>query len=121
MGVMLSLEGTREQGRKRSGQHHGPEDQAFLDALAALLRSDAPSAVRSLSKIPRSSLAARLLPAARALVRGAGDLLEQPARAAGPVAEARRVSSGELRRPLTYSQGMARSSMYGEGTSRRSA
>jgi hypothetical protein len=73
MGVMLSLEGTRQaRGRRRRGQHsRTTEDQACLEALAAFLRSDATSAGRSLSRVSKTSLAARLLPAARALVQAA--------------------------------------------------
>ena len=71
MGVSLSLEGTqRARGRGRGGQHtRTAEDQACLDALAALLRSDVPGAGRHLSKVSQAVLAAHLLPAARALVR----------------------------------------------------
>ena len=77
MGVSLSLEGTRQaRGRGRGGQHtRSAEDQACLDALAAFLRSDALGAGRCLSKLSRASLAARLLPAARALVRAADLML----------------------------------------------
>ena len=73
MGVSLSLEGTRQAvSRRRSGQHtRTAEEQACLDALAAFLRSDALGAGRCLSKVSRASIAARLLPAARALVRAA--------------------------------------------------
>jgi hypothetical protein len=73
MGVSLSLESTRQvRTRKRGGQHtRTAEEQACLDALAAFLHSDPVSAGRYLSKIPRASLAARLLPAARALARAA--------------------------------------------------
>ncbi len=82
MGVMLSLEGTRQaRGRRRRGQHsRTTEDQACLEALAAFLRSDATSAGRSLSRVSEASLAARLLPAARALVQAAELVLaERPA------------------------------------------
>ena len=77
MGVSLSLEGTRQaRGRGRGGQHtRSAEDQACLDALAAFLRSDALGAGRCLGKLSRASLAARLLPAARALVRAADLML----------------------------------------------
>jgi hypothetical protein len=73
MGVSLSLERTRQAGsRRRAGQHtRSAEEQACLDALAAFLRSDALGAGRCLSKMSRASLASRLLPAARALVRAA--------------------------------------------------
>jgi hypothetical protein len=73
MGVSLSLEGTRQvSSRRRAGQHaRTAEEQACLDALAAFLRSDALGAGRRLSKVSRSTLASRLLPAARALARAA--------------------------------------------------
>ncbi len=82
MGVMLSLEGTQQaRGRRRRGQHsRTTEDQACLEALAAFLRSDATSAGRSLSRVSKASLAARLLPAARALVQAADLVLaDRPA------------------------------------------
>jgi hypothetical protein len=73
MGVMLSLEGDKPvRVRRHRGQHHRTvEDQACLDALAAFLRSDATSAGRSLSRVSRAAVAARLLPAARALAQAA--------------------------------------------------
>jgi hypothetical protein len=82
MGVMLSLEGAWPAGgRRRRGQHsRTTEDQACLEALAAFLRSDATSAGRSLSRVSKASLAARLLPAARALAQAADLVLaERPA------------------------------------------
>jgi hypothetical protein len=82
MGVMLSLEGTRQaRGRRRRGQHsRTTEDQACLEALAAFLRSDVTSAGRSLRRVSKASLAARLLPAARGLVQAAELVLaERPA------------------------------------------
>jgi hypothetical protein len=82
MGVMLSLEGTRQaRGRRHRGQHsRTTEDQACLEALAAFLRSDATSAGRSLSRVSKANVAARLLPAARALVQAADLVLaERPA------------------------------------------
>jgi hypothetical protein len=82
MGVMLALEGTRQaHGRRRRGQHsRTTEDQACLEALAAFLRSDATSAGRCLSRVSKASLAARLLPAARALVQAADVILaDRPA------------------------------------------
>jgi len=77
MGVMLSLEGDKPvRVRRHRGQHHRTtEDQACLDALAAFLRADAPSAGRSLSRVSRAALAARLLPAARALTQAASLVL----------------------------------------------
>jgi hypothetical protein len=73
MGVSLSLEGTRQaRTRRRRGQHSRTMDeQACLDALAALLRSDAPGASRCLSRVSRLGLASRLVPAAQALARAA--------------------------------------------------
>lgn len=82
MGVMLALEGTRQgRSRRRRGQHsRTTDDQACLDALAAFLRSDATSAGRYLSRVSKAGLAARLLPAARALVQAADLVLaERPA------------------------------------------
>jgi hypothetical protein len=55
------------------------EDQACLEALAAFLRSDATSAGRCLSRVSRANLAARLLPAARALAQAADLVLTEPA------------------------------------------
>jgi hypothetical protein len=83
MGVMLSLDGTRQAGgRRRRGQHtRTADDQACLDALAAFLRSDALGAGRCLSKVPRATLAARLVPAARALCRAADLMLANGAQA----------------------------------------
>lgn len=73
MGVSLSLEGPRQaRVRRRGGQHtRSAEEQACLDAFAAFLNADALSAGRSLSRVSKSSLASRLLPAARALARAA--------------------------------------------------
>lgn len=83
MGVMLSLEGDKpDRARRRRGQHtRTTEDQACLDALAAFLRSDATSAGRSLSRVSRAALAARLLPAAKALAQAASQVLTDPAAA----------------------------------------
>ena len=73
MGVSLSLDGSRQgRGRNRGGQHtRTAEEQACLDAFAAFLRSDAQGAGRCLSRVSKTSLASRLLPAARALARAA--------------------------------------------------
>jgi len=73
MGVSLSLEGSRQgRGRSRGGQHtRTAEEQACLDAFAAFLRSDAQGAGRCLSRVSKTSLESRLLPAARALARAA--------------------------------------------------
>ncbi len=86
MGVTFSLEGApRARGwsrRGRRGQHaRTSEDQVYLEALAAFLRSDATSAGRCLSKVPKANLAARLLPAARALARAADLVLANQAQA----------------------------------------
>ncbi len=87
MGVSLSLEGTRQRRSRSRGGHHTrtAEEQAFLDALEAFLRSDALGAGRSLSKVSRASLATRLLPAARALARAADLVLAADPEAAGNV------------------------------------
>jgi hypothetical protein len=71
MGVSLSLEGPRQaRVRRRGGQHtRTAEEQACLDAFAAFLHGDALSAARFLSRVSEASLATRLQPAARALVR----------------------------------------------------
>jgi hypothetical protein len=65
---------------RRRGQHtRTPEEQACLDAFAAFLRYDAPSAGRSLSRLATTVLASRLLPAARALADAVDVVLaEQP-------------------------------------------
>jgi hypothetical protein len=87
MGVMLSLEGSRQIRRRRRGQHsRTTDDQACLDALAAFLRSDAAGAGRSLSRVSREALAVRLLPAAMALAQAA-DLVLTERSAAGHLVE----------------------------------
>jgi hypothetical protein len=87
MGVMLSLEGSRQIRRRRRGQHsRTTDDQACLDALAAFLRSDAAGAGRSLSRVSREALAVRLLPAAMALAQAA-DLVLTERTAAGHLVE----------------------------------
>jgi hypothetical protein len=79
MGVMLALDKPRAR-LKRRGQHtRTPEEQACLDAFAAFLRYDAPSAGRSLNRLATTVLASRLLPAARALADAVDVVLaEQP-------------------------------------------
>lgn len=67
MGVMLALDKPRARLRRRGQHTRTPEEQACLDAFAAFLRYDAPSAGRSLSRLATTVLASRLLPAARAL------------------------------------------------------
>jgi len=110
MGVMLSLEGAREsRGRRSRGWHsRTAEDQACLEALAALLRSDATDADRCLSMVSRAHLATRLLPAALALAQAADEALDMQVRdhatrddyAPAPVSPPSRQSSDpEQRRP----------------------
>jgi hypothetical protein len=85
MGVMLALDKPRARLRRRGQHTRTPEEQACLDAFAAFLRYDAPSAGRSLSRLATTVLAARLLPAARALAEAVDLVLaEQPL--AAPVA-----------------------------------
>jgi hypothetical protein len=67
MGVMLTLDKPIARLRRRGQHTRTPEEQACLDAFAAFLRYDAPSAGRSLSRLATTVLASRLLPAARAL------------------------------------------------------
>lgn len=85
MGVSLSLDGTRQtRGGKRAGQHtRNTEEQACLDALAAFLRSDVEGALRSLRRVSRASLAARLLPAIQALAQAADMVLASGSPAVG--------------------------------------
>lgn len=88
MGVILSLEGTPQaRSRKNRGQRsRATEDEACLEALAAFLRADATSAERCLSRVSKASIAARLLPAARALAHAA-DLALSQAAVSGSAAE----------------------------------
>jgi hypothetical protein len=71
MGVMLVLEALppARSGRARRRGHHTrtPEDQACLDALAAVLRYDPSGAGRCLSRLEPGVLAERLRPAVQAL------------------------------------------------------
>lgn len=79
MGVMLALDKPRARLRRRGQHTRTPEEQACLDAFAAFLRYDAPSAGRSLSRLATTVLASRLLPAARALADAVDLVLaEQP-------------------------------------------
>jgi hypothetical protein len=79
MGVMLTLDKPIARLRRRGQHTRTPEEQACLDAFAAFLRYDAPSAGRSLSRLATTVLASRLLPAARALADAADAVLaEQP-------------------------------------------
>src|ERR1700722_13471316 len=66
MGVMLALDKPRARLRRRGQHTRTPEEQACLDAFAAFLRYDAPSAGRSLSRLATTVLASLLLPAAPA-------------------------------------------------------
>jgi len=87
MGVSLSLQGTQHaRSRRRGGQHsRTAEEQACLDALAALLHADAAGASRCLSRVSRLGLASLLVPAAQALARAADLELSSDASAARPV------------------------------------
>ncbi len=83
MGVMLSLDGAGPSRSRRRGQHkRSAEEQACVDAFTAFLRYDAPGAGRSLSKVGRTVLAGRLLPAARALAEAIDIVLGEELRAA---------------------------------------
>src|SRR5271165_6707593 len=87
MGVSLSLQGTQHaRSRRRGGQHsRTAEEQACLDALAALLHADAAGASRCLSRVSRLGLASLLVPAAQALARAADLELSSDASAASRV------------------------------------
>ena len=79
MGVMLALDKPRARLRRRGQHTRTSEEQACLDAFAAFLRYDAPSAGRSLSRLATTVLASRLRPAARALADAVDLVLaEQP-------------------------------------------
>jgi hypothetical protein len=92
MGVMLALDKPRARLRRRGQHTRTPEEQVCLDAFAAFLRYDAPSAGRSLSRLANGVLASRLLPAARALADAVDLVLaEQPL--AAPVAASTALSS----------------------------
>jgi hypothetical protein len=83
MGVMLTLDGSGPSRARRRGQHkRSAEEQACVDAFAAFLRYDASGAGRCLSKVGRTVLAARLLPAARALAEAIDIVLGEELRAA---------------------------------------
>jgi hypothetical protein len=102
MGVMLALDKPRARLRRRGQHARTPDEQACLDAFAAFLRYDAPSAERSLSRVATTVLASRLLPAARALADAvdlvlaeqplAAPLGSAPAGRGGPAADARTVA-----------------------------
>jgi hypothetical protein len=75
MGVTLSLDGGRPAKPRKRGQHaRTAEEQACMDAFAAMLRSDTDAAARSLSRVTKGVLGARVLPAARSLA-AAADLM----------------------------------------------
>jgi len=81
MGVMLSLDRPRQSRGRRHGQHaRTADDQTCVDALAALLRYDASGADRCLSRLARTVLAGRLLPAAVALAEAVGTVLTEDSR-----------------------------------------
>jgi hypothetical protein len=84
MGVMLALDKPRARLRRRGQHSRTPDEQACLDAFAAFLRYDAPSAGRSLSRLAATVLESRLLPAARALA-DAVDLVLAEQTLAAPV------------------------------------
>jgi hypothetical protein len=93
MGVMLALDKPKARLRRRGQHTRTPEEQACLDAFAAFLRYDAPSAGRSLSRLATTVLASRLLPAALALADAvdlvlAGQPLAAPAAYDAAVCEA---------------------------------
>jgi hypothetical protein len=95
MGVMLALDKPRARLRRRGQHARTPEEQVCLDAFAAFLRYDAPSAGRSLSRLATGVLASRLLPAARALADAVDLVLaEQPL--AAPLAASTALSSTAL-------------------------
>jgi hypothetical protein len=76
MGVMLSLDRPGPARSRRQGQHvRNSDDQACVDAFAAMLRYDATGAGRYLSRLARTVLAGRLLPAAVALAEAADTAL----------------------------------------------
>jgi hypothetical protein len=78
MGVALTLEGASKSRTRKRGHHaRTVEEQACVDAFAAFLRCDAPRAGRCLSRLETSVLAARLLPAARALADAVGIVLAE--------------------------------------------
>lgn len=76
MGVTLSLDGGRQARPRRRGQHaRSAEEQACMDAFAALLRSDAEGAARCLSRVTKGTLGSRVLPAAKSLAEAADLML----------------------------------------------
>lgn len=86
MGVMLSLDRPRQSRSRRQGQHaRTADDQACVDALAAFLRYDASGADRCLSRLAKTVLASRLLPAAVALAEAVGTVLTEDSPSGGRV------------------------------------
>jgi hypothetical protein len=77
MGVMLVLDAPRPARPRRRGHHNRtPEDQACLDAFAAVLRYDPSGAGRCLSRLHPAVLAERLRPAVQALANAVDTALE---------------------------------------------
>jgi hypothetical protein len=81
---MLSLDRPGLVRSRRQGQHvRNSDDQACLDAFAAMLRYDSTGAGRYLSRLAKTVLAGRLLPAAVALAEAADTALTRKQRAQG--------------------------------------
>jgi hypothetical protein len=79
---MLSLDRPGPARSRRQGQHvRNSDDQACMDAFAAMLRYDATGAGRYLSRLAKTVLAGRLLPAAVALAEAADTALTKKQRA----------------------------------------
>jgi hypothetical protein len=77
MGVMLVLDAPRPaRPRRRGHPTRTPEDQACLDAFAAVLRYDPSGAGRCLSRLHPAVLAERLRPAVQALANAVDTALE---------------------------------------------
>jgi hypothetical protein len=99
MGVMLAQDKPRARLRRRGQHTRTPEEQACLDAFAAFLRYDAPSAGRSLSRLATPVLASRLLPAARALADAVDLVLAEQSLAAQPRAAQPRAAQPRAAQP----------------------
>ena len=79
---MLSLDRPGAARSRRQGQHvRNSDDQACMDAFAAMLRYDATGAGRYLSRLAKTVLAGRLLPAAVALAEAVDTALTHKERA----------------------------------------
>lgn len=64
MGVMLSLDRPALARSRRPGRHaRRPDDQAWAEALAAILRDEPPAAAGCLVRLAKTVLTGRLLPA----------------------------------------------------------